>query len=795
MLDKKYSKFVFFIIPTFVLLFSGCAYYNTFYNAKQFYKDAEKDRIEREKKMVVELTEQEKAERKKAGEATVNASEKPSQQEMQNYQKAIERASRVLEFYPDSKYVDDALMLLGRCFYYRQEYQKSQRKFEEIMQLYPDSDFIPEAKLLMAKCKLGLEEFDEAETQFLNLSIAKNTPKEIQEEAKFELAGLYFKKQSYELAAQNFASSAKEADDKLIRAMSLYRLGECNIELQDFQEAINLFNRSAKESPNEEFKSQATYKLGAAYGFAQEYDNAIETYDKLLSTEYDDTRIPMIKLALAENLQKKGEMEESVNWYLNIIEEHKRTDASARSFYALGLIEEYINKDYQRAKENYDMVRSEFANSLIAPDAKDRSDNIRLLLDLNKEIAKLEGRYVETDSTEGEGDPNQMAERDKRDDAPISLSSDGMWINYAGRHRPPPTSLLDLTEEDLERSAIASQMAATTDSTDSTGAQIATKPAVLDSATLAEMKAKQEKEKIFTLAEKRMALAEILFFNFDKPDSAARLYETIIENQVDSSISTSAMYSLGYLYQNILQDSIKADSVLNSLIVFNPESEQAKGAKKLLGIPIVEDKIDSAFIFFKNAENAYWEEENPDKAIELYEYVIEHYPESEYAPKSAFARAWMYEKILIQPEQALELYKNFVEQWPETEYTQKMIKPRLAAVDNYLKAEEAKQKAIADSIAQAEAALQDSLNAANGDSLAATTVADSLDTNSVSQNDSTVVNQGKKLPLPANVNAQQPSENQTDDKPAAEAKPPENQEVPALPPASDTAPKDKGKTN
>ena len=709
------KKIIILLIPFLMSLFSGCAYYNTFYNAKKFYKEAEKDRKKREKTLVVELSAEEKARRKKSGQATTNTGSIASSKEMQNYQRSIEKASRVLEFYPESKYIDDALILLGKCFYYRRDFKKALRKFEEIIKLYPDSEFIPEARLLMAKTYLGLENFDEAENQFRDISLDSKISKKIVEEARFELGGLYYEKEDYEQAADNYTSTAKEADDKLILAMSLYRLGECYIQLKQYQDAPEIFKRAVKISPNEDFKSQATYKLGEAQSFTGNYNAAIKTYSKLLSIEYEASRIPKTKLALAENQNKSGDLQEALKWYDNIIEEHKRTDASARSYFAKAKIEEFINIDYKKAKENYDQVRAEFQSSLIAPEAKERSDNIRLLLELREDIAKLEGRYVETDTTNTD-ENNNGNNRVEKDDGPINLSMDGMWVYYSGRDRPPPKSLTDLTEADLQRAAKLQELQQTTaDSTDSTSITqpVETK---LDSAALALAKEKEEQQKVFRLAEKKLALAEVLFFNFNKPDSAILVYNEIIENQTDSALTTRALFSLGYIYKEVKKDSVLADSVLNSLITFNPMSEQANGARRMLHIPLIESKVDSAQIYFKKAEQAYWQDNDIDNAFQMYDNVIEKFPTSEYAAKAIYTQGWINEKMLFQPEKATSYYEKVISDYPESEYG-KTAKMKLAAVERFVKEEEARQKAIADSIANAAQAQADSLASAGNDSL------------------------------------------------------------------------------
>ena len=135
------------ILIFIIFLFTNCAYYNTFFNAEKYFKDAEKQREERlkkEKKQQGQLTSQQRAQRK----ANPN---RPSSQEMKNYNLSIEKASKVLEIFSKSKYVDDALFLLGKCFFRKLDYQKALRKFIELNENFPDSEFAPEAKLWLGK--------------------------------------------------------------------------------------------------------------------------------------------------------------------------------------------------------------------------------------------------------------------------------------------------------------------------------------------------------------------------------------------------------------------------------------------------------------------------------------------------------------------------------------------------------------------------------------------------------------------------------------------------------------------
>lgn len=685
-----------------IWMLSGCAYYNTFYNAKQFYQDAEKERKKRQRTQVVELSPEEKVQAQKQGLSTESDADKPSSVEMQNYQKAIEKASSVLEFYPKSRWVDDALMMVGECFYYRHEYAKSLRKFEEIMRLYPQSSFIPEAQLITAKNFLGLREFDRAEQKFRDIALDKKMPKNIRQEAEYELAGLYFVKESFDQAAEEYRRVSHDSDDKMIRAMSHYRLGECLVSLHQYDDAPAVFRRAMDESPNEDFKSQVTFKYGESLNLVGKFDQAIRVFSNLLAKELEVRRIPMIKLQLANNLRLNGDLDAALKWYRNIIQDHKNTDASAKSYFALGDIEEKINGDYKKAQENYELVRGEFANSSIAPEAKMRADNIKLMLDLQKSINELLGVATASDSLQNGEGANKKAKKVETDDASIDLGRDGMWINYSGRNRPEPKSITGMEEE----TPVAHHAEAP--GADSTAAGVAKTEAVPDSMQKAQQAEKEKRQKIITLTEKQMALAELLLFQFNKADSALNLYRRVIDNQPDSVLTARAYYSTAYILSDIKKDTTAADSVLKQLIERYPNSLHAEGARKKLGLPLRSEQIDTAGVVFRQAELIFYTERDTSRAMDLLATIPVEYPASPFAIKAAYTMGWIQEQR-GNLKQALEMYKKIVADSPNSEVGKKLAQ-RLNAHERAIKQEEERTKALADSLAKVEKLAQAALD-------------------------------------------------------------------------------------
>ncbi|MCI0496615.1 tetratricopeptide repeat protein, partial [candidate division KSB1 bacterium] len=316
-------RIIFKIFVVFTLTFiAGCAYYNTFFNAKKFYKEAEKGRLK---------------DLDKENEITTSTKQK--------YQQAIEKASRLLEYYPKSRYVDDALFLLGKSFFYREEYQNAKRKFEEIIENFPASEFIPEARLWLGKTNSALQYYDIAEKNFQDITIFK-ARQEIIDEAQYLLGGLHFDKADYISALNEYKLTAQNARDKALRSQAYYQMGECYLKLQDFSAAASSFEKAKKYSadPVSEFKAQ--FKAGLARKDLKQYDEAIAIFLDLLGNIANEDSWPKCKLEVASCLYLKGEISNAIFWYETITEEHKRTEQAANAYFNLGLI-------YQRDKIDY----------------------------------------------------------------------------------------------------------------------------------------------------------------------------------------------------------------------------------------------------------------------------------------------------------------------------------------------------------------------------------------------------------------------------------------------------------
>ena len=125
-------------IALVIVSLAACtAYYNTFFNAKKYFDEA--------------------------NQTALGTNGKPTSQAIQKYNECIKRCGVVLSDYPKSKYNDDALFLLGKAFFYKQmNYYQAIEKFDDLKTFYPESEFIPEAEFYRADSYYLLNQKNEA---------------------------------------------------------------------------------------------------------------------------------------------------------------------------------------------------------------------------------------------------------------------------------------------------------------------------------------------------------------------------------------------------------------------------------------------------------------------------------------------------------------------------------------------------------------------------------------------------------------------------------------------------------
>lgn len=339
------KTFILLAILLLLALLGSCAYYNTFYNAKELYE--------------------------KANSKDLESTGRASRAAQQEYNEVIKKCASLLEFYPNSKYVDDAIYLMASSFYYKGG--STTQVFEQCDKLilyFPNSEFYTDAIILKAQTHRDLSRTNEAysllEAQILN-------PKNAEDEAKvlLKMADFYTEDQLYERARfyLNTIIDLHKATPEYKQAS--YYIGINYFSEKNYTESIKSLESFLKIKNNREVKYDARYYIALSNFHLGNYSSALKQTKKLLDDEYRKDEKNKITVLQGKILLAFGQEEKGIEILNSLIEGNQRGQYSAETNYVLG--DYYLtNTDSLRlAIEHFNNVKkadtdSEFVESSVA---------------------------------------------------------------------------------------------------------------------------------------------------------------------------------------------------------------------------------------------------------------------------------------------------------------------------------------------------------------------------------------------------------------------------------------------
>ncbi|TKJ40299.1 hypothetical protein CEE37_08205 [candidate division LCP-89 bacterium B3_LCP] len=654
---------------------SSCVYFNTYYNAKKYFKEGEKD-----------------------SENTTTG--RPS---TANYQKSIDSAARVIEYYPDSKYVDDAILLMGKSYYAIMTYPKARRKFDELLTNYPDSPLTYEARLYLGKTLIKMRRTDDGIALLNDLWLDEQTPIEVRQESRRTQADYFFDQESYYQALAEYDKLLGATKDKKERASILYQKGECHYELGEFQEAEQAYSQVSDEKPTRLRRFEANYKLALTLQQMGRLQDALKICNKLLKKDIYFSYYDRAYLAKAGVLNELGQTEEAIEIYKRILELYPRSETSAVASFRLGQIYMSMN-DFTQAEEYLAKVSSEASDSEFVEEASETVIDLQYLTTL---ITGIDSLTADIDTLEYRlewiaENSDSLSVDSSMVDSSAAVQLDTLkdaGVQQAGGDSPeqpgiPPkpgfqSSMPEGAMPPGYNPQYPGQFPQGKFGPGQTPGQQMPSPAFArelptDSAEVYERIDLDRAE----LADYRFRLAEHLWTRFDDIDSANVIFNDIAGQHDYVDLRAKALLSLHYLQELASSDSAMSDSIPNILHEEYPAGEYDRWARNLLGLEPLPEPVDTVAEAYLNAENLWLEEESPSEAVDAYLLITEKWPDSDLAPQALYASAWIMENVMEDAEGAFASYDSLIAWYPESQYitmAKKKVAPPPVEIPDSLK--------------------------------------------------------------------------------------------------------------
>jgi len=457
----------------------------------------------------------------------------------------IEKSSRILQFHSDSRFVDNALLMLGKSFYYQKNYQKALRKFQELLVTRPESDLILENDLWIAKTQMRLKDFKNA------LPALKSVRKQAVEQGEDEIIrDAYVEEIVHLVILENYPSAIslineflEVSDNDEVNAEVMYELGRLYIKLNDFKSAITSFEKVFDFTPSFDIQLNSKIELASALRKTDENEKALSILDDMRNQNKYSDSFDKIDLETGITLYNLNRVDESVDLLMKVDTTYTSSSSSGIAKFKLGEIFEYHYKNFDSASYYYVKAASSTAPQEYSKQASEKAQLFKKYQTLQKNIfdAQKQLLYLEN--------PDVFIQDS------IAFYSDTLIAE----------------EKELQ----ANELGERRNEGDEKGFNQSLKTQVKKETKIPPVRPTISIDSIKSIIVKNeYDLANLFFTELNVPDSAYYYYKNIIENFPDSRYHSRSLYSIGTYYNGIGRKE-EADSIFN-FIYDNYKNENSR---------------------------------------------------------------------------------------------------------------------------------------------------------------------------------------------------------------------------
>lgn len=348
--------------------FSSCAYFNTFYNAQEYFEKAEKQRLE------------------KAGESIPPAA-------IDAYGKVIDKSQYVMDKYPDSKYVEKSLMLIGKSRFHRKEYRIAETVFKQYMETYADN--VDQAEYWMALCKWKLGKPQPA-LDVLQSMLEIAADDDFISSIHLSIAEIQLDIENPKEALEHLVLAAETNNDRDERGQIYFRIADLAYQSGDYDQALSANEEVVKHTTSRKRKEEANLQIVRIHRMLGNWDEVKDLIKAMLVDDIFKSIHGDLELELVKLYQMDGQIDEAVTRIASIKEDYKNTKTSAEANYIHGEIELYDHWNLDDAKKYFGQVTREFRQSTYTSTANLRAKEITKYQESTAEILLLEASILQS---------------------------------------------------------------------------------------------------------------------------------------------------------------------------------------------------------------------------------------------------------------------------------------------------------------------------------------------------------------------------------------------------------------
>ena len=581
---------------TAILLLGSCAYYNTFYNAEEYFKQAEK--VTRD-----------------------NQTGSVSREETQLYGKAIEKSKKLLTNYPNSKYTDDAQFIIGRSYFHRGDFGLSEKYFEELLRLYPNSPYTTEVPLWIARCLVKRGDVDMARHEAGRI-LADDEDDSFHAQAYLLLGEIAVAEDSVGLARIYLERVVSTSRDGLVRAQAQYQIGMLLENSGEYEEALEAFKRVTRYKPSEALKVQSIIAQNSMLKALDRDEEALRMIETMLvNDKFADIR-GQLEIELGKIFFQQQRFNEAESRFSTVLETYAGQEYAAQAAFYLGEYYMFNKHDYKLAAEHYANVSKQFRKSTFTSQATTRTKQIERYKTIQFDYTNLHRQLAGYEPKTKGGNKSRANTRSRTNRGRKGRTA----ANPANPDFGPQGKPAPVVEKQPEvRKEVAPE----------------------DSLLY-----------LTQICENRYTLAEYMLFEFSDVDTTLHVMDSLMHACVSNGLGEQASYMRYYIFETIQQDEVQAAEALAYIEETYPEYyqevHQVDDTLVVDEMVIVGQKrFDEAAVAFDTGDltraNELYMALNADTLVS-----------AELRAQSLFNLAWLNDHFLLERDMAIAEYQEFI---------------------------------------------------------------------------------------------------------------------------------------
>ena len=362
-------------IPVAGLIFITCAnfkaYFNTFYNAEEFFEKAEKIRLQ-------------------------NRGEKIPQSAINDYEKVIEKSRLVLDEYPEFKLRKKAFILIVQSHFYRGELRETVGALGEMKDEFGDKVYI-EVEFWTSLVKWKQNKPQPA-INGLNELINYGLNVDMEAKAYLAIAEIFLEQKMHTEAMDNLEKSAERIQDQNEKGQIYYRIAELSFDAKSYDRALSAYQEVIKNSQSKKQIQEGNLTTVQIYRLKGNLDLAASSIKNMLLDENYKSIYADLELELAKLYDQQNMISESRNRLESIVQDYPKTTVSAEAYYMLGNYSIEQDWDMEDALKQYSSVVKENKQSLYAQPAQVRIKEINTYQQSKLDLESWSLRIAESDT-------------------------------------------------------------------------------------------------------------------------------------------------------------------------------------------------------------------------------------------------------------------------------------------------------------------------------------------------------------------------------------------------------------